>query len=365
MSDEASKHVPFALLGTTIENRYRLEEAVGKGATAEVYRASQLVLGRSVALKILKPRNASSATDLVQRFFREATCLARLCHPNIVRVFDAGVYEGLPFLVMEYVEGKPLSSFCRRGPMPPLRAVRIARQIASALTLAHDNHLVHRDLKPSNVLVGFEQDGEVCARLIDFGMVRERENAVELTRTGQLVGTPLYLAPEVIRGQVAGPGADIYALGVTLYQALAGRPPFDTSGGVMAVLHRILADDPAPLAEVVPDARIPPFLEWVVSGCMAREPERRFSSVEHVARALAVCEVALRADASAGWNPNAGPAADSAVALPGAGALDALAGAALENSLLAPDAPNSLRTPISADALEVPEPRLAAATSAD
>lgn len=347
---------PFALVGQTVEGRYRLEAPVGRGATAEVYRATQLVLGRAVALKLLKPRNQMPPTDLVQRFFREATYLSRLCHPNIVRVFDAGVFEGLPYLVMEYVEGKPLSSLCRNGPMAPLRAVRIARQIASGLMTAHANQLVHRDLKPSNVLVGYEQDGEVWSRLIDFGMVKAAENCVELTRTGQLVGTPLYLAPEVVKGGPAGPAADIYALGITLFQALTGKPPFDTEGGVMAVLHRILSDETPRIAEVAPSVRVPPFLEWVVAGCMARDPADRFSSVEDVSRALAVCEVALRSQ-----KPIAAPA--ETYATPAHTGLDLSIGQGA--NVISPDVPNSMRTPMSDPALDAPEPRALASQSKD
>ncbi len=281
-------------MGKTLEGRYRLEGALGRGATAEVYRATQLVLGRPVAVKVLRGKVATvSQTELIQRFLREATCLGKLTHPNTVRVHDAGTLDGRPFLVMEFVPGQPVASLCRKAPMEPLRAIRLARQVAGALDEAHRMGLVHRDLKPSNILVTAGPSGAEMAKVIDFGMVKQRANGVELTRAGQLLGTPMYMSPEVIKGKTAGPRADIYALGMTLYRMLTGTTPYSPEGGVITVLQRILRDPPVPLSKAAPQVKVPPFLEWTLAAALAKRTSERFADMRALEEALAVCEAAL------------------------------------------------------------------------
>ncbi|HET7325764.1 MAG TPA: protein kinase, partial [Nocardioidaceae bacterium] len=235
-------------------DRYVLEELIATGGMGEVWRARDTMLGREVAVKKLLPSYADDQ-DFHVRFLTEARNAAGLLHPGIAAVFDYG--EGLapdsgdghpvPYLVMEYVEGRPLSALLReRSPLDPDAAADLIGQAAAALGVAHAQGLVHRDVKPANLLV--TPDGRV--KVTDFGIARAAD-AAPLTRTGQLVGTPHYLSPEQAEGGSATPASDVYALGVVLFECLAGARPFhgDTPVGT-ALAH--LREDVPPLPDDVP-----------------------------------------------------------------------------------------------------------------
>lgn len=264
------------LIGRTID-RYRIEENIGAGGMARVYRAAHTTLEHDIALKVLHGEFAADK-DLARRFHREAKALSRIKHENVVNVSDFGATkEGLLFMVMEYLDGPTLSRALRdEGPMPPKRAARIVRDICKGLAAAHARGYVHRDLKPGNVVL-VERDGRELAKILDFGLVRIIEpdgETVALTQQGMFFGTPAYMSPEQIRGEEAGPRADLYALGVMLYQMLTGNPPFQGELKQLAQQH---------LHELPP---VPPLpyggLTEIALDCLAKEPSRRPASANEI-----------------------------------------------------------------------------------
>lgn len=259
------------LLGQLID-RYRIVSIIGEGGMGRVYRARHVELDVDYAVKIIFPDVGSNQT-LVDRFRREARTLSRLRHTNVVSVVDFGtMQDGLQFLVMEYVEGRTLArAIAEEGPFSPQRAVRIGRQIAEALGAAHAHGCVHRDVKPSNVMLTGGPDGEVV-KLLDFGVVGlvDGARAAKITSTGRIVGTPAYMAPEQAVTSTVGAAADLYALGVIIYEMLTGDVPFD-GDSMTEVLLRHAVEDPRPL----------PFaggLEHVTRRLLDKIPERRPAS---------------------------------------------------------------------------------------
>ena len=216
--------------------RYRVEGALGHGGGADVLRAVDERLQRTVALKVLRPGSAADA----DRFVTEALSLARLRHPGLVEVYDADATGAHPYLVLELVDGPTLAALLSAGPLGPAATVRTGRQLARTLAFVHQHRIVHRDVKPSNVLI--DRDGN--PRLADFGIARALDDAGH-TRTGAIVGTPAYLAPEQVRGQGAGPAADVYALGLLLIECLTGRREY-TGGPVEAAVARLLRPPAVP-----------------------------------------------------------------------------------------------------------------------
>src|SRR5919107_747566 len=224
----------MTVIGTLIGERFRLEEKVGSGGMSSVYRAYDPTLERRVAIKMMH-RDISSDPAQLERFRREARAVARLNHPHIVTVIDAGEDDGAPYIVFEYVEGETLKERIRRlGRLPVSEAVAYAIEIGRALECAHDNKLVHRDVKPQNVLI--DRDGR--AKVTDFGIARSLE-AQGLTATGRVLGTTDYVSPEQALGHEVTAQSDIYSLGIVLYEMLTGEVP--------AVL-RSLSDDTADFA---------------------------------------------------------------------------------------------------------------------
>ena len=212
------------LVGKTIASRYTIEKKLGAGGMGQVYRAKQTPLERTVALKVIQPlKNVDD--DSIKRFTREAKLASAMTHPNIVSVQDFGNDEGLFYLVMELVAGEELGDILRREThLSAARARNIVRGIASALNTAHEQKIVHRDLKPENVVQNI--DGQDFPRVLDFGIARSLEAGGTLTDDGAVIGTPLYLAPEVWQGERVTPAQDIYALGVMWFEMLEGRPPY-------------------------------------------------------------------------------------------------------------------------------------------
>ncbi|MEQ1508022.1 MAG: serine/threonine-protein kinase [Myxococcota bacterium] len=291
-------------MGQPFADDYRIVRLIARGASARVYLAEHRPTGRTVALKILAPSLAGGRPDRFrERFLREAAQLARLSHPNTVRVYDHGIGDDQPYIAMEYVEGPTLQALVADGRLDPVRAVRIARQICGSLGEAHDLGLVHRDLKPANVLVtrapaGGNAYGDDLVKLVDFGLVAETEDAVHTTSEGLMVGTPMYMAPEQIRGRSLDQRCDIYALGVVLYRALTGAYPF-AEGLPAPVLMSHLTDLPAPFVAVAPEMSLPPCVEWTVMRCLEKDRDARFANVRELLRALKLCEAALLDESTA------------------------------------------------------------------
>ncbi|MBA5224503.1 serine/threonine-protein kinase [Streptomyces griseoaurantiacus] len=251
-----------------IAGRYRLHTALGRGAMGEVWRASDETLGRDVAVKLMLGQDADPTAT--SRFRLEAQTAGRLHHGNVVGVLDFGEYEGNLFLVMELVAGDSLARILsENGPLPADRVARIAAHTAAGLAVAHDQGIVHRDIKPGNLLV----DADGTTKIADFGIARFMDDpGAALTRTGHIVGTSLYLAPERALGQNAGPPSDVYSLGCVLYQLLTGGTPFKGESPV-AVLHHHLDTPPVPPRELGVD--LPPAFENYLLGLLAKRPEDR------------------------------------------------------------------------------------------
>lgn len=268
---------------------YEIVEEIGRGGMAVVYKALQVSLGRYVALKVLYP-SLSADPELVKRFQREARAAAVMKHPNIVTTYDVREANGYHFIVMEYVEGKSLKEYLsEKGILPPEEAIRILRDVASALDYAHERGFVHRDVKPSNVLI---DDKTGRAMLTDFGVVRTLHEGTHLTHTGMFVGTVQYASPEQIQGKSVGIESDLYSLGVMAYEMLSGKPPFD--GAVTAVMLAHLQEPPPRLSGV------PEKLNDVFQKALAKPPEARYRSAGEFLRDLEAHMAAAEPDASGG-----------------------------------------------------------------
>src|SRR5438270_2510540 len=246
-----------------LDGRYRLGDRLGSGAVAEVFRATDERLARAVAVKLFR----GDAAEELQRHEAEMRTLARLDHPSLVTVYDAGDADGQPYLVMQLIEGDTLADELRRGPIGPERTARYGAALADALAYVHAQGFVHRDVKPANVLIA--GDGRV--HLADFGIARLVDSA-HVTRTGDVLGTPAYFAPEQVSGDAVGPAADVYALGVMLLECLTGRRPFE--GTAMEVAMARLSRDPE-----VP-AGLPPAWQGLLRAMTARAAADRPSAVD-------------------------------------------------------------------------------------
>ena len=271
--------------------QYRLRRLLGAGGMGEVYLAEHLLLKRPCAVKLIRPGAATDPRAL-ERFEREVRLTATLSHPNIVEVYDYGRAEdGTYYYVMEYLPGLSLDELVERhGPLPPGRVVYLLRQVCQALSEAHAAGLIHRDIKPSNVIAARRSGMDDVAKLLDFGLVLPRAGSPtpQLTGEGQVLGTPLFMAPEQVMGggRVVDERSDLYALGAVAYFLLTGRPPFDGENGIGVMIAH--ARDP-----VVPPSRdradVPEDLERVVLRCLAKEPTERFPDAESLERALGAC----------------------------------------------------------------------------
>jgi predicted Ser/Thr protein kinase len=260
--------------------RYRLEKVLGKGGMGSVYLAYDTQLDRHVALKV--PMFGGDEDGLRERFFREARAAATLRHPNLCPVYDIGEQDGVYYLTMAFIEGTSLAQYLHaHKPLPPREAVELVRVLAHALQEAHDHGIIHRDLKPGNVLLSNKNEPIVT----DFGLARRTASQDErLTQTGAILGTPTYMPPEQVNGDVAamGPGCDIYALGVILYELLTGRPPFQ--GPMGTLIAQIVLDAPPPPSRFRPE--LDPALGAICLKALAKRPEERYPSMSAFAAAL-------------------------------------------------------------------------------
>jgi formylglycine-generating enzyme required for sulfatase activity/Flp pilus assembly protein TadD len=261
--------------------RYRIERTLGHGEMGSVYLAHDTVLDRLVALKIpyIPP---GSGPEVLERFYREARAAAALDHPNLCPVYDVGDVDGTPYLTMAYIDGRPLSQLIgHERALPQRQVAAVIRKLAVALQEAHDRGVVHRDLKPANVLVSRKRD----LVIVDFGLARRDDGGdARLTQSGMILGTPAYMAPEQVVGDLGaiGPASDIYALGVILYEMLTGKVPFE--GSAALVLGRILAAESEAISAVRPD--VEPRLEAICGKAMAKESGSRYGSMRELAEAL-------------------------------------------------------------------------------
>lgn len=260
------------LIGDTVSH-YQILDRLGGGGMGVVYKALDLKLGRLVALKFLASQRGASE-EQKRRFLREAKAASVLDHPNVCTLYEVGEEDGAPFLVMAFCEGETVHDRLRGGPLPVEDAVAVALQVAAGLAAAHERGIVHRDVKPANVIVG--AGGQV--KLVDFGVAKLTDQS-QLTRTGSVVGTPVYMSPEQFLGAPAGPGADIWALGCLLYEMLTGRAPFEERGEKETV-RAILERDPKPLKDLQP--AVPPALDWIVTRLLAKRPSIRYAAMEDV-----------------------------------------------------------------------------------
>jgi serine/threonine-protein kinase len=282
--------------GAVISGRYELGDRLGSGGMSSVYKAVDQVLERTVAVKILA-EHLSDDEKFIARFRREALAVAKLIHPNIVQVYDTGVDEERHFIVMEYVEGRSGAQLLQtQGRLGPEAAVEIGVQACAGLDYAHKQGIIHRDVKPGNLMViggpagprsagSSAHDpptGELTVKLTDFGIARAAEQT-RLTQVGSVVGTAAYLSPELARGEEPTPGADVYALGVVIYQLLTARLPWEGTTLAELAMRR---ESEAPLPPTTYDSSVPDTLSEAVLRALAGEPAARYGTARVLAQAL-------------------------------------------------------------------------------
>jgi serine/threonine-protein kinase len=300
----SSLSVPDPFVGRTLDGRYEVLERLGAGGVGVVYRGRQVQLGRFVAIKVLQ-QHAAALPEWRRRFQREAKALSALAHPNVVTVTDSGIDAGVPYLVMELLQGKTLSELVKEGPLPPARALDIVRQTLRGLAFAHGKGIVHRDLKPANVFLQALPDQADHVRLLDFGMAKFLERSASpslvenLTRVGAVFGTPSYMSPEQGRAEAVDTRTDVYAAGVVLFELLAGRLPF--AGDSYETIMKAHLLDPIPsLAEARPDLAMAPLLQPVIDRAMAKKPAARFPDAASMLAALEAIDAVARVMVASG-----------------------------------------------------------------
>ncbi|CEG22436.1 Serine/threonine-protein kinase PrkC [Planococcus massiliensis] len=262
------------LIGRSINGRYKILELIGGGGMSNVYLAHDMILDRDIAIKILR-YDFSNEEELRRRFQREALSTTSLAHPHIVNIFDVGEEGSLHYLVMEYVPGKTLKEYIiDNSPVAPEQAVKIMKQLASALAHAHQNQIVHRDIKPQNILM----DAEGNVKISDFGIAMAL-SATSYTQTNSVLGTVHYLSPEQARGGTANKKSDIYSLGIVMFELLTGKLPFSGESAVSIALKHLQTETPS-LREIVPG--MPQSLENVVLKATAKNPQHRYQSASEL-----------------------------------------------------------------------------------
>jgi serine/threonine-protein kinase len=274
-----------SLIGSVLAERYHILKRIGEGGMGRVYLGEHVKMNRQCAIKVMSPALLNDA-ESASRFAREASSAARIIHPNVAAVFDYGESDGLVYLVMEYVDGEPLSRLlAREAPFALERAVDLARQIADGLGAAHELGIVHRDLKPDNILVTRSKSGREVAKVVDFGIAKAmQEGAGEaLTRTGLVIGTPEFMSPEQLLGDPIDARSDLYALGCILHLMLTAAPAFEAPTREQMIKRR-LSENPPHAQEL--DPGIPDSIDRVIVKLLARSPDDRYGSAAEVRDAL-------------------------------------------------------------------------------
>jgi serine/threonine-protein kinase len=271
------------LTGLLIDDRYQVKKRLGSGGMGTVYSAMDRVLEREVAIKV--GRHGASSIE-VERFLREARTLASLDHPNIVRVFNLGQLPNeRPYMVMELLRGRTFARIVEEGPIKLARIIDRLWEIASALDWIHGHKVIHRDLKLDNLMLVQRADGRETAKLFDFGIAFDRNQGDRrLTRDGSILGTPLYIAPELVESDQVGPRTDVYSFGVVIYQLLAGAPPFEAASPIELLRRKMRADAP-PMSRFRRD--LPRGVEGIVARALSRDPSSRPASATELVRELA------------------------------------------------------------------------------
>ena len=297
----ATTQLAPSFVGRNVEGRYRIEAPLGDGGMGYVYRARHIALDRPVALKVLR-KQYSSARVSRKRFEREARALGQLVHPSIVAVTDFGMDQDAPFLVMELLDGQDLARRLRAGALPVALSCRYALEVLDGLAFVHERGLVHRDIKPANIFLESTALGE-RVKLLDFGLARLVTTSTDaaVTRVGEMLGTPLYMAPEQVAGEAADARTDVYAMGLVLFEMLAGKRAFE--GNEMAVLQKHMLE-PVPR---LPHPAFAPF-DGIIQRATQKDPAQRFTDARAMRDALA--RVAA-SQTSASGRPEAAPAASA------------------------------------------------------
>ncbi|MCB9560112.1 MAG: serine/threonine protein kinase [Kofleriaceae bacterium] len=272
-------------IGSVVDGRYRILEPMASGAMGAVYRAERVPVGKVVAIKFLHAAFASDR-EFLGRFERETRVMSRLAHPHCVSVVDFGVAEGAPYLVMDFVAGVTLRELLDDGPLEVTRAVALTRQVLAGLAHAHAQHVVHRDIKPANIMITEEIGTGEHVRILDFGLARLRNASVDTTQSHVVLGTPSYMAPEQTVGAAVDARADLYAVGIVLFEMLTGVRPFVAEETYVLLAQHRSAEVPR-LGEHVPAGTVlPPGLQDVVDRALAKEPGARYRDAIEFADAL-------------------------------------------------------------------------------
>lgn len=300
---EPSDADPFLEAARAASERLEIVEQIGKGGMAVVYKAKHLVMNKPVAVKLLLPHLTSDPTSL-KRFQQEAQATATLSHANIVHIHDCGLTNGQAFIIMDFVDGKSLDQVIREAPLTPERAIEIFVQICEALNHAHERGIIHRDLKPSNVMLTADKRGFDVVKVVDFGIAKLLTNddgmtMNNLTQTGDVFGSPLYMSPEQCSGKKLDNRSDIYSLGCLMYEALTGHAPI-IGKNFLDTMQKHLTDLPAPFPPEIAKNPLAKKLQVIIFTCLAKEPSARYATMKEISQDLRSA-LAINSTKSGAW----------------------------------------------------------------
>ena len=272
-----------------LDQKYRLVEQIDSGGMGKIFKAIQVSLGREVAIKVMHSLDNS---EMEQRFFLEASIASQLQSPNTVRIFDYGkTPDGVVYIAMELLKGHSFKKEITAGPVPQMRLICIGKQICKALAEAHENNIVHRDIKPSNIFM--LQQNRPFAKLLDFGLVKDLAQSANVSRTGLVLGSPMYMSPEQAESNPVDLRSDIYSLGMTMYHGVTGKPPF--KGDIAQVmLAQVMKYPERILPQGGATKEVSPLLEWIIFKAIQKNPAERFTSIAQMYDAFVLCESSIQ-----------------------------------------------------------------------